>query len=1076
MRYSARLVQISLVASVMSACGFVGLKEKPGTTYGEILVSGPSVDTRERLLTDRKDQYLWLQQQLKDADDADFGVNGERTRKSATTFTLNTVAKVDPTGTALYAADSAKQLAALKNAAKLDDLDYQIEVQKRKLILKNGETETDPAKISAPAGAATAATAVASPAPAIPEQAAPKSTADANKSVVEAMTAALAPSANGKMVPSPTELFRDRLAYREEIRNEMISYGLDDRHDIRGNALYRISLDATVLPGNDTGAWAVISVCVQRPGADRCLGNGTTESTGAGVPTNGGTGTQTKSATTFTAVDGAALKRALVSDFTVQKDRLFNDLTLRIYDPKKIVDLNSLNKRSKGLILAGTRAVLEAKKASPPIHVEIPAEDAKIKDGRPKLEKVIRVMQLMADGSKPIGPVSLETLSGPLEDVCAYLEGAKFSFDTGHAYVKTDLLANACIKGEKDGALLLLQYLGTVGLVLDTKEALYRQSDGTKSMLEYFNDALKTPIPACAKCRTLTCAEHAGELSALAFVDNALTFNLNFEKLVTSGLGRGSLEIYAYGATPKESVQRIADVVTRREGVQLAVGLQALAGNVGVSALTDFMNINEGIFNALKRQPLVIGFGHSSANTEGADAGDIGRSDFGWIIGPRYGTSLNGKSANFRHTVVQNGLSAIVSIPGWWDKAELVINRYWVSEAGKFQKDEPPGTQVSAKLSQIKYTIAVPGSAEDALNILSGDTLMRVQEERLDEAAWKVKIGAPAEIMIRGKNLWRNPQVRLGSQFASSVRLMPDMDGVVALFANVVESYGAPLSIAGRSAPKNSVPVTIATPAGLELVGYAELMKDPTPVKKLAVDGGAVVIGGVPNVLNLNLPLPGYWKIEARYRKAGTSTEFIRATAAQVARPKNNQLTFQIPSLPTLKTGDAVELQLLLTYAKGDEPETLSVDGALVYYPTAKDWKVEVAAITSTPVDSKDKAATYTVSLKFPDGYEKALGITNSKARFTVSQHDELGTLECTLKKNTCDLVMSLPAGLGAVGLALNPEGLKDDVPNPLVSPLKVSVTPAPAKPAARKSPAVVKKDPGVKKEAASPLPGAKAK
>jgi hypothetical protein len=63
---------------------------------------------------------------------------------------------------------------------------------------------------------------------------------------------------------SPSERFRDIRAYREEIRTEMMETLLDDRHDIKGNTLYRLKFDTTVLPEDKTEKLVVIQVKLKR--------------------------------------------------------------------------------------------------------------------------------------------------------------------------------------------------------------------------------------------------------------------------------------------------------------------------------------------------------------------------------------------------------------------------------------------------------------------------------------------------------------------------------------------------------------------------------------------------------------------------------------------------------------------------------------------------------------------------------------------------------------------------------------------------------------------------------------------
>jgi len=58
---------------------------------------------------------------------------------------------------------------------------------------------------------------------------------------------------------------RALLVYREQIRSLMIENQLDDRHDLRGNSLYRLRFDATVLPGGNTRASAKVTISVLPP-------------------------------------------------------------------------------------------------------------------------------------------------------------------------------------------------------------------------------------------------------------------------------------------------------------------------------------------------------------------------------------------------------------------------------------------------------------------------------------------------------------------------------------------------------------------------------------------------------------------------------------------------------------------------------------------------------------------------------------------------------------------------------------------------------------------------------------------
>ena len=64
-------------------------------------------------------------------------------------------------------------------------------------------------------------------------------------------------------LPEPIDQFRDALAYRDEVRAELMRTQLDDRHDLAGNTLYRFDFDATIAPGNNTRASALITIAVE---------------------------------------------------------------------------------------------------------------------------------------------------------------------------------------------------------------------------------------------------------------------------------------------------------------------------------------------------------------------------------------------------------------------------------------------------------------------------------------------------------------------------------------------------------------------------------------------------------------------------------------------------------------------------------------------------------------------------------------------------------------------------------------------------------------------------------------------
>jgi hypothetical protein len=68
---------------------------------------------------------------------------------------------------------------------------------------------------------------------------------------------------------TPSEEFRDKMAYRGEIVSALEQAKLDDRHDLNGNALYRLQFKATVFPGQVKDKYGVARLTVLPPVFER---------------------------------------------------------------------------------------------------------------------------------------------------------------------------------------------------------------------------------------------------------------------------------------------------------------------------------------------------------------------------------------------------------------------------------------------------------------------------------------------------------------------------------------------------------------------------------------------------------------------------------------------------------------------------------------------------------------------------------------------------------------------------------------------------------------------------------------
>jgi len=111
---------------------------------------------------------------------------------------------------------------------------------------------------------------------------------------------------------------------------------------------------------------------------------------------------------------------------------------------------------------------------------------------------------------------------------------------------------------------------------------------------------------------------------------------------------------YVYTVEPKGYAQNISDVAAREKLISLALALSAAIPQAGASvgANTEYTRRSQMLLEAIKRQPLVVGF---------AD----GTTTFGWVVGPKF--EIEGANMRFSHTRVQHSVHVQTEASCWAD-------------------------------------------------------------------------------------------------------------------------------------------------------------------------------------------------------------------------------------------------------------------------------------------------------------------------------------------------------------------------------------------------------------------------
>jgi hypothetical protein len=208
--------------------------------------------------------------------------------------------------------------------------------------------------------------------------------------------------------------------------------------------------------------------------------------------------------------------------------------------------------------------------------------------------------------------------------------------------------------------------------------------------------------------------------------------------------------------------------------LSLEAGLSALIPQAATSLGFDtaYMKHTQRIFDTIKRQPLLVGFAN-------------GDTDFGWIFGPKFGFDEDGHLV-WSHTPIQYSVQASVVVPGWWSQLKLDATSCWLSA----DKAEPMNCRTTDATS---FTVKLPADYSAITRallaqkgqLLNQPSILPRWDANASRQRITVKQGKDETILIRGRNLWRNPKVLLGSQTADQVEILPDMAGLIASFKNI---------------------------------------------------------------------------------------------------------------------------------------------------------------------------------------------------------------------------------------------------------------------------------------------------
>jgi hypothetical protein len=135
----------------------------------------------------------------------------------------------------------------------------------------------------------------------------------------------------------------------------------------------------------------------------------------------------------------------------------------------------------------------------------------------------------------------------------------------------------------------------------------------------------------------------------------------------------------------------------------------------------------------------------------------------------------------FRQVSDHYSLSAVISIPSWWNEIEVKIDKCWLKTSEFSASDSSLCKNDSSSPPSPSFTIRVPGNTDDihqklGFEVLKTPYLSSTTQQQIFE------VGREAKVLLEGVRLWRSTVVMLDNQKADSIEVLPDMDAVLAKF------------------------------------------------------------------------------------------------------------------------------------------------------------------------------------------------------------------------------------------------------------------------------------------------------
>lgn len=711
---------------------------------GTIAISQPKMYRRESLINERRDEVLWLNAELEDSKKKTFAPELVRETEEIKQFAAALGLNFNPGSAVDYQRDSAtgelkQQIEVLKLQLQLDQLRRDADIVRGGLATQTAAVNTDLGKVNATAPGASSGPIAASAVDKLTE-----AIDRINKDLATRLGTDAKEAASANTTINPSDLFRDRSAYRDLLKSARNAASLDDLHDQGGSALLRLNFQAMVLPeAGRTRAPGVVQMTVQAPKLDARVSeqiyrawldhiNGQINRRGT---------------------DGWTVNTGLV--YSKAADSF--DLISYRYPISKIKDSDCAG-FSPGFIPFSSpcKTLVFAVPKFKATSVQ--------EGGYTSLDAYVRFGSLDDDANEEDAFREAQTWiaqhASTLVPKCGLPQAAPgvrgVPPDDSQLLMRAILIAQQRAAGGDEFThidRLTQQMLNTRGLSSGRTNAgaIAARTQRAHRLLKTFEDA------AYANCS-------AGQRAAFRETGPTLYVPQNFLDELAD---RPTIRVYEIG--PREQMQQISTVSRVANNLSLALALAGSKPTTGLSAnaAANYTRQAFGRAATIERVPSLIGY----AATE---------DTFGWVVAPKAVLDPKG-SINLEQTLRALDLSVELSVPGWWPSFTVVTNTGWALDAisitrGNVKMENPQEFTVPMTANYADYDALTQKLQRGSIGIGHGQALddIALDKQFISECH-------ATSLYLRGHNIWRATSVVIEGYRLddTAITVAPDMSGIL---------------------------------------------------------------------------------------------------------------------------------------------------------------------------------------------------------------------------------------------------------------------------------------------------------